>query len=77
MDTWVENCQTENSQVGKVSIPCAHMKQIVLLSTILEFTRLVIDDFMEENGLVPPLPKRSWVPQIQKVPKKFEIFAAP
>ena len=27
------------------------MKQIILPSTILEFTRLVIDGFMEENGL--------------------------
>ena len=29
------------------------MKQIILPSTILEFTWLVIDGFMEENGLAP------------------------
>ena len=34
------------------------MKQIMLPSTILEFTWLVTDGFMEENGLAPPLPKR-------------------
>ena len=34
------------------------MKQIILPSAILEFTLLVIDGFMEENGLAPPPPKR-------------------
>ena len=29
------------------------MNQIILPSTVLEFTRLDIDDFMEENGLTP------------------------
>ena len=29
------------------------MKQIILPSTILEFTWFAIDGFMEENGLVP------------------------
>ena len=33
------------------------MKQIILPSTILEFAWLVIDYFLEENGLVPPVSK--------------------
>ena len=31
----------------------AHMKQIILPSSVLEFTWLAIDGFMEENGLAP------------------------
>ena len=54
------------------------MKQKILPSTIFEFTLLVIDGFTEENGLAPSLLKRKvGVPQLQKVPKKFEIFPAP
>ena len=33
------------------------MKHIILPSTNSEFKWLVIDGFMEENGLGPPLPK--------------------
>ena len=29
------------------------MKPIILPATVIEFTWLVIDDFIEENGLVP------------------------
>ena len=54
------------------------MKQIILPSTVLEFTWLVIDGFMEENGLAPLSPKKEIrTSPIQKVPKKFEIFPAP
>ena len=53
------------------------MKQIIFPSTILEFTWLVIDGFMEENGLVPLSPQKNSVPPIQKLPKKFEILPAP
>ena len=38
------------------------MNQKILLSTILEFTWLVIDAFMEENGLAPLSQKGNKVP---------------
>ena len=53
------------------------MKQIVLPLINLEFTWLVIDGFMEENGLAPLSQNRNYVPPIQKISKKFEIFPAP
>ena len=31
----------------------AHIKQVILESTVLEFPWLVIDGFMGENGLAP------------------------
>ena len=41
---------------------------------------MVIDGFMEENGLQatpsPPLPKGKLIRPIQKILKKFEIFPA-
>ena len=50
------------------------MEQIILPSPILEFTWLVINGFMEENGPVWPLPKVKFSPiPIQKVHKKFEF----
>ena len=55
------------------------MKQIILPSTILYFTWLVNDGFMEENGLarLASFKKETRSPPIQKVVKKFEIFPAP
>ena len=53
------------------------MKQIILPSAILEFTWLVIDGFMEQNYLALPLVNGNFVPEIQKVSKKFEIFSSP
>ena len=47
------------------------MKQIILPSSILEFTWLAIDGFMEENALAPLSQKGYLVPQIQKVLKNF------
>ena len=47
------------------------MKQIILPSTILEFTQLVVDGFTEENGLVHPLPKRS--PQYRRSLRKLKF----
>ena len=41
------------------------MKQIILPLTVLEFTRLVIDGFMEENGLAPSPKKEIRFPQSQ------------
>ena len=51
------------------------MKQIILPSTILEL--LIVDSFMEENGLASPLLKRKLGPPIPKFPKKFEISPVP
>ena len=55
------------------------MKQIILPQTILEFTWLFINGFLEEHGLAPRLPKRILVPHppIQKATKKFEVLPAP
>ena len=52
------------------------MKQIILSSTIPEFTWLVIDDFIEKYGLASLSQKGNKAPQIQKVPKNFEIYQA-
>ena len=46
------------------------MKQIILPSTILELTWLVIDDFMEENDLTSPLPKRKLGPPNTEAPQE-------
>ena len=54
------------------------MKKIILPSTILEFTWLVIDSFMEENGLAPLFPqKRNYVPQTPKTEGHQEIWNFP
>ena len=53
------------------------MKHIILPSTVLEFTWLVIDGYMDENGITPLSQKGHQDPPTQKVPKKFEIFPAP
>ena len=52
------------------------MKQIILPSTILEFAWLVIDYFLEENGLVPPVSKiklgsAALSPQLRDAKKKL------
>ena len=41
------------------------MKQIILLSTVLVFTWLVIDGFMEENGLAPSPKKETRTPNTE------------
>ena len=52
-----------------------HMKQIIFSSTILDFTWLVIDGFIEQKWLGSFHPKfKIRSPFLQKVPKKFEIF---
>ena len=40
-------------------------------STILEFTWLVIDDFIEENSPASPLPKRKLGPHNAKGPQEI------
>ena len=47
------------------------MKQIILPSTILEFTQLVIDGFMEETGLASPLQKRKLGPPNTEDPQEM------
>ena len=47
------------------------MKQIILPSTVLEFTWLVIDSFMEGNGLASLSQKWNLDPPVQRVPKKY------
>ena len=53
------------------------MKQIILPSTVFEFTWLVIDGIMEENGIASFSKKEIRTPPIQKATKKFEIFPGP
>ena len=45
-----ENSQIENFQVKEKLAQHANMEQIILSSTVLEFTWLVIDGFMQENS---------------------------
>ena len=47
------------------------MKQIILPLTVLEFTRLVIDGFMEENGLAPSPKKEIRFPQYRRSPRNL------
>ena len=49
MDVWTDRKLPSKSDK---SYP-ADIKQLILPSTILEFKLLVIDDFMEENVIVP------------------------
>ena len=53
------------------------MKQVILPSTILEFTWLVIDGFIEENSLSPSPKKEIRSPSEYNLPKKFDIFPGP
>ena len=76
--TWTERKFSNRKFPGKSEKSYhTHMKQIILSSTVLEFKWLVIDGFMEENGLDLPFAKRKLCPPIKKVPKKFEILPAP
>ena len=51
------------------------MTQIILSSTILEFTLLVIDGFMEENGLALSLPKwKLGFPEYRRSPRNLKFF---
>ena len=50
-----------------------HMKQIILSSTILEFTWLVIDGFIEETGLASPLPKGIRSTQYRRPPRNLKF----
>ena len=49
------------------------MKQIILPLTVLEFTRLVIDGFMEENGLAPSPKKEIRFPQYRRSPRNLKF----
>ena len=73
--------QRENSQrevpKKKWEKLAAHIKQIILPSTVVEFTWLAIDDFMEENGLAPLSQKGNKDPLMKMVSKKFKIFSGP
>ena len=52
MDTWTERKVLNRKFPSKNEKSWhKHMKQIILPSTVLEFTWLAIDGFMEENGL--------------------------
>ena len=48
------------------------MKQIILPSTVLEFTWLVIYGFMEENGLAPFPKKEIRSPQYRRSPRNLK-----
>ena len=48
------------------------MKQIILPSTVLEFTWLVIDGFMEENSLAPSSKKEIKTPQYRSSPRNLK-----
>ena len=52
------------------------MKQIISPLTILESTWLVIDDFMEENGLAP-LPKKKLGPPNTEGPQEIWNIPSP
>ena len=54
MDVWTDRKFSDRKLPSKSdkSYP-ADIKQLILPSTILEFKLLVIDDFMEENAIVP------------------------
>ena len=78
MDTWTDGKFSKRKFQSKSEKSYhVHMKQIILLLTILEFTWLIIDGFMKENGPVLLCQKVNLVPPKQKGPKKFEIFQAP
>ena len=54
------------------------MKQIILPSTVLEFTWFAIDDSMEENGLAHlPLQKRKLRPPNKKGSQEIWNFPSP
>ena len=53
------------------------MKQIILPSTILKFTWLVIDGFMEKYGPAPPLPKKKLGPPNREGPQETWNFPNP
>ena len=50
-----------------------HMKQTILPSTILKFTWLVIDGFMEENSPAPSQ-KEYWFPQYRRSPRNLKFL---
>ena len=50
------------------------MKQKSLSATVLEFTWLVIADFMKENGPVYPIPKRKLGPPDTEGSQEIWIF---
>ena len=58
MDTWIDRKFSNRELLSKGEKSYhTHMKQIISPLTILEFTWLVIEGFIEENGLAFPLPK--------------------
>ena len=53
MDTWTDRKFSKRKFQSKgMKSYHAHIKQIILESTVLEFTWLVTDGFMEEYGLL-------------------------
>ena len=56
-----ESSQTGNSKVKWEKLAYMLMKLIILPSTILDFTWVVSNGFMEENGLVALLPEKKLV----------------
>ena len=48
------------------------MKQMILSSTILEFTRLVIGGFMEEHGIAPSPKKEIRSSQYRRSPTNLK-----
>ena len=80
---WIDTWTDKEFPNGKFSTRSekskhAHIKQIILPSTILEFTSLHDWSLMAlwKKMAEPSLPKRILVPLIQKFPKKFQIFPA-
>ena len=54
MDTWRDRKFSKRKFLSKSEKTYhAHIIQIIFPSTILEFTLLIIDGFMEKNGLGP------------------------
>ena len=82
MDTWTDRKFSKRKFQSKgMKSYHAHIKQIILESTVLEFTWLVTDGFMGEYGLVPPPQKRklgppnTWDPQeIWNIPRLIFSF---
>ena len=74
MDTWTDKKFSNGKFLAKSEkSKYTHIKQIILSSTILEFTWLVIDSFMEENGLDPSPKKDITSPQYRRSPRNLEF----
>ena len=77
MNTWTDRKLSKRKfQSKSVKSWHVHIKQITLPSTVLEFTWLVIDGFMEENGLVLSPKKEIRTPQYRRSPRNLKYSEA-